>query len=377
MKIALSGGHFAPAHAFIEEVSSSHKVLVLGRKYVFENDSTLSFEYETCKKEGIPFQDILTGRLQRKFSLSSILALFKIPIGFFQSLYYLRIFKADIFVGFGGYLSVPIAYAAYVLGIPVVIHEQTQKAGLANKMLANIAQKIFISFESSKEYFPQEKVFFTGNPIRKNVLKVDQMIVPLRGKKLIYTTGGSAGSHFINVLVHEIIEALVKENVVIHQTGQAEEFNDFSLLQARRKKLPQNLQDNYIIKKFIDPKEIGWVFKNATLVISRSGINTVLELLTLGKVSLLIPLSTGQTNEQIENAKLIKKVGLGEYMTEDEITPEKLLASIKKLLKNHELYEKNAKQAQLTFVPDASKRISDVIQSIYEKKTGKKTKIAS
>src|SRR3989344_6654527 len=167
MKIAITGGHLSPALSVIEKLSKEDVVLFVGRKHVFEGDKGLSFEYKTITSLNIPFVELTTGRLQRKFTAHTLFSIVKIPYGLAQSFLILRKFKPDVVLGFGGYLSVPVVIAAHILRIPAIIHEQTQDAGLANRMLANYADRICISWETSAKYFPRGKTIFTGNPIRK------------------------------------------------------------------------------------------------------------------------------------------------------------------------------------------------------------------
>src|SRR5436305_1641956 len=127
--VAGGGGHFAPALAVIEKLPKEIEILVVGRKYVFEGDRTLSLEYQTATKLRIPFKTLTTGRLQRKFTRYTFNSLLKIPIGLSQATNILTKFKPDAVLSFGGYISVPVTLAASILRIPLVLHEQTLEAG--------------------------------------------------------------------------------------------------------------------------------------------------------------------------------------------------------------------------------------------------------
>src|SRR3989344_4952875 len=123
MKIIITGGHLSPALAVIDSLPKDWEILFLGRKYVFEGEKSLSLEYKTINDLKIPFEEISTGRLQRKFSKNTIPSLFKLPPGFFKSLRLLKKFQPDIVLGFGGYLQIPVVAASFFLKIPVVLHE--------------------------------------------------------------------------------------------------------------------------------------------------------------------------------------------------------------------------------------------------------------
>src|SRR5690606_19160889 len=203
---------------------------------------------------------------------------------------------------------------------PIILHEQTQNAGLSSKVISRLASKICVSFEESKKHFPKEKVVFTGNPLRSEIFKINEKISLPEGK-VIYVTGGSTGSHKLNTIVEEILGEILKRFVVIHQTGGSTEFNDYERLTAKREELPHELKKRYIVRKFIYPNEIGFVLKSVDLVLTRAGINIVMDLLATEKVGLFVPLSHGQKNEQLENAILIKRLGVGDYMEEKDASP--------------------------------------------------------
>ncbi len=367
MKIVITGGHLSPALEVINELQSNPKwsntsILVLGRKYSFEGDKALSLEYLTMKKNKIPFEDIKTARLQRKFTRYTIFSLIKFPYGFFRAIFVMNKFKPDVVLSFGGYVSIPSTLAGFFLNIPVVIHEQTLEAGVANKIASIFAKKICISWEESRKFFPKSKTILTGIPVRK--FKIQNLKFKIAEDKtpLIYVTGGSSGSHAINILIEGCLKKLLSDYQIIHQTGDSE-YGDFDRLEKLKKSFPEKLQDRYLITKFVDPSRVGSILSKADLVISRSGINTVVELLSYGKPSLLIPLPYGQNNEQLKNALIIKKVGLGEIVNQEEVSSEDLNNKITDMFKNISSYKMHAKDGQTLIIENAAKKIVDVLSS--------------
>ena len=342
MKIAVIGGHLSPSLALIEKLPKEVEVIYIGRKNTFEGDDSRSLEYSTITDHGIKFYPLTTGRLQRRFTKNSLITLSKVPLGFLSARKILKKENPDIVVGFGGYLSLAVCTAAKSLGIPVVIHEQTLEAGLANKIISKFADKICISFESSKKFFPNSKTILTGNPIRSEIqvrdaiaradLKIDGNL------PVIYITGGSTGSHTINCAVESCIEVLLEEASVIHQTGDAREFNDYARLEQKKNTFPDEKKSRYRLQKFIMPKEVGFVMQNSALVVGRSGINTVSELLYLKKPALLIPLPFAQRNEQLKNAQMLREAGLAEILMQSELTGITLLEKITTMLENMKKY---------------------------------------
>ncbi len=362
MRVVVIGGHLSPALSVIEALPKGYEVLFIGRKYIFEGDKTLSLEYQTVNSLGIAFASLSTGRLQRKFTKHTIPSLFKLPGGCLEAVSILHRFKPDVVLGFGGYLEIPVVLAAYILRIPAVIHEQTQEAGLANKICSHFAKKICISWEISRKFFPEYKTVLTGNPIHEFKVQNSKFKIQENELPLIYITGGSSGSHSINVLAEGCIKQLLKHFKIIHQTGDAKEFNDFKRLSSLREKFSQEEKEKYIIKKFISPSDVLEVLKTADLIIGRAGINTVTELLYAGKPCVLIPLPFSQNKEQLKNAKLLKKVGLAEILEQKSATSDKLLRLIKKITENLENYKKKGKLARALVDVNAADKIIKVLE---------------
>jgi UDP-N-acetylglucosamine--N-acetylmuramyl-(pentapeptide) pyrophosphoryl-undecaprenol N-acetylglucosamine transferase len=370
MKIIITGGHLAPALAVIEQLPKETQILFIGRKHTFEGDTALSLEYQKITALNIPFKSITTGRLQRKFTKHTIPSLIKLPQGFFQAQKIIKEFQPDAIVSFGGYLQIPVALAAYLQKIPIILHEQTLKAGLANRLVAPFATKICISWEESRSYFPENKTILTGNPLRKiffTSLKENAKLQRAHKLPRLYITGGSAGAHAINLLVEACLEQLLQTFSITHQTGDAKQFNDFERLEKKKQMLPEELKERYQLMKFIDPHKIAEVLVNADIVISRSGMNTTCELLYLGKPCLLIPLPYGQTNEQLDNAKIIEKVGLGTIARQKDTTPELFYSQITQILAKLNKYENNSQKAKKLIRENAAQEIVQIIQSVCTK----------
>lgn len=350
MKIVITGGHLTPAMAVIEELKG-HEVLYVGRKYALEGDKALSLEYQTITSKNIPFVSITAGRLQRKFTIHTIPSLLKLPIGFFQSLFILKKEKPNIVLGFGGYVSLPIIFAAALFRIPVVIHEQTLAVGLANKIASRFARKICISWDSSIKFFPQNKTVLTGNPIRREITQISKTDTQ-NSKPLIYITGGSLGSHAINLLAQACLGKLLENYDVIHQTGDAKEFNDFERLEELKSNAGYK---NYIVKKFLDPKEVADVLGAADLVVTRAGMNTISELIFLNKPCFLIPLPQGF--EQTQNALFMKKLNLAEVGFQNVLSPLTFAETINFMIKNISEY----KTSHNLLTKDAARKIADIV----------------
>lgn len=372
MKVLLTGAHFTPAQAVIEELlkGSSLKdkapdieIVYVGRKYTMEGDKSLSAESQVLPKLGVKFIPIIAGRIRRSVDFYTLLSLLKIPIGLIQSFLIVLKEKPDVVVSFGGYVGVPVVISAWLLSIPVIIHEQALIPGLANSISSFFADKIAVTFDKRYPY-PKEKVVLTGNPIRNEILEPDsspsedikRLVVLKKREKLplIYITGGNQGAHFINEKVAETLNELNKRCVIIHQTGDSK-FADYERLKEKNATL--KFPDRYLVQKWVDAKDVGFVYKNADFCISRAGANTLLELSLWGIPTLIIPLPNVLRNEQIKNASFFKQAGLGEVLNQSSLTAEKFITAVESMIKGKDVIKKQAAEARKLVVLDASKKL--------------------
>jgi UDP-N-acetylglucosamine--N-acetylmuramyl-(pentapeptide) pyrophosphoryl-undecaprenol N-acetylglucosamine transferase len=368
MKVALIGGHLAPALAVMDSLDPSDEVVFFGRASAFEGDQGTSLESRLMQERKIPFVPITTARLQRRITKHTLPTFFKLPVGYTQALQALRRYQPDVVLSFGGYLSLPVCLAAKTLRIPVVIHEQTLQAGVANKIVGKFADRICISWESSRPFFPPTKTVLTGNPLRafqpatRNPQTTKNAAFPL-----LYVTGGSAGSHVMNELVEGALVELLHTTRIIHQTGDAQEFAYFDRLQAKKTALPHELQERYEVHKFIAPDRTGSLMQEASLVIGRSGMNTVTELLYFGTPAILIPLPYGQKNEQLNNARFLQKLGLAEIVEQHQATPSSLSQTVFSMLSQLERYRSHAKEGRALIHEDAAEQIIKQLSYVVTK----------
>ena len=370
--VAGGGGHFAPAIAFIEALPREVAVFLVVRKFSLEGDKTVSLEYKTAESLKIPFYSIMTGRLQRVFTKYTLFSLFKIPVGFIQSFFILAKEKPDVIVSFGGYVSVPVTVMGFFNKIPIVIHEQTLGAGLANRIASKFAKKICVSFDTSLRFFPKEKTIVTGNPFRKEINQTQTFKRPLffdekfdsDSSPLLYITGGSQGSREINRLIAGCAQKLLKKVRIVHQTGQADNSKDYKVLLATRETFSPEEKKRYIITPFIDSQSVGFVLHYADIIVSRSGMNTITELMVLEKPSLLIPLPSSQGNEQYNNARFFAQTGLGKVLDQDKLTPESLYKEIMEMISNITAYKKRGPAAKALVSQNASKKLVETALSV-------------
>ncbi len=352
MKIVITGGgtggHVVPNLAVIDELKKHFQdadLLYIGSGAKIEKDLV---------QNKIPYKSVLCGKLRRYYSLKNILDLIKIPLGIIQSLFILLKFRPKLIFGKGGYVSIPVVIAGFILRIPVIIHESDMHPGLANRILARFAKKIAVAFPNTKGNFKEKfhkKIVFLGNPIREEVFQGN----PEKARKyfnlneqqpVIFVTGGSQGAKSLNHKIAEIVSGLVVDFQIIHQYGNS----------------PISFEHpNYHAYDFLS-KEMADAYAVSDLVISRAGANTIFEITSLGKPCILVPLSSKVSRgDQIENANFVKENVDIEVLDEDKITPIILERIIRDLLEDEERLKNISEKLQKIFPKNAAQKIVNLI----------------
>ncbi len=364
-KILITGGHLTPAVAVINELKKRGytNFVWVGHKYNQSGSNTPSAEYNTVNELSIPFYHLKTGKLIRDWSPSTFIYgiknLFAIVGGFINAFTIIRKEKPSLVMSFGGYLALPIVFAAYINGIKIATHEQTIVTGLANKIISKFATKVFISWEDSAKYFNANKVVFTGNPIRSDVFEIqdESLLVNINTTlPTILVYGGNQGAHEINSRIFDILEDLLKDFNVIHQTGNSNVTKDNEQALHIKNSLNKDITNRYIPVDYINSKQVGTVLNKADIIVGRSGANTVAEILALGKLCVLISIPQTSHDEQIKNAKFVEQAGLGIYLTQNGLTPQKLYQTIL-LLRNQLNNGKSANNKDLQEVKESALKL--------------------
>lgn len=335
MKIVFCGGHHNSALLVAEFLmEKGYEIYWFGHKFSMFGDKNPSAEYLEVTAKNIKFIEINAGKWQPKYKFWQYLL--RIPLGFVQSFYWLLKIGPEMVFSSGGYLAYPVALTGWLLGIKVVTHEQTVGSGLANKIIAHFSKKVFISFESSRKFFPQGKVIFSGLPIRPLLFKKGKKLFNNKNKT-IYVTGGKQGAHIINKAVFEKLSEILKKFNLIHQCGSNSLYNDFDSAMQFKDSLGERGK-NYLVKEYFFDTEIGNVFYSSDFVVSRCGAHTIYELMMLKKPSLLIPIPWSNRNEQEKNAEMLVDLGLAEILPQEKLEKGKLLEEITEFSNNLNKY---------------------------------------
>jgi UDP-N-acetylglucosamine--N-acetylmuramyl-(pentapeptide) pyrophosphoryl-undecaprenol N-acetylglucosamine transferase len=282
-----------------------------------------AIDQEVLAVRGFSSQTIEAEGIKGRGIAGQVKALFKLPGALKQSCRILREFRPQLVIGVGGYVSGPVVLAGRLKGIPTAIQEQNSIPGLTNRILALLVDRIYYSFEKSREYFPSRKSIWAGNPVRRELKQVLEGSSTPQASLTILVLGGSQGAHRLNQLVTEALDflkELKKDLSFIHQTGTKDE--DW-VRQAYRDK-----GFDHQVRAFIS--DMVWAYAQADMLICRSGATTLAEVTALGKASLLIPFPFAANNHQEENARSLVEQGAAEMIPEKELTGAGLAAVIRK-----------------------------------------------
>ncbi|PLX28819.1 hypothetical protein C0581_00810 [Candidatus Parcubacteria bacterium] len=332
MKIIFSGGGtlgpVTPLLAIKEIIKESHK----DAEFVWAVTKR-GPERELVEEAGVRFVILSSGKFRRYFSLWNIVDIFRIIIGYFQSFKILWKESPDVCISAGGFISVPLHWAAWLLGIPTWIHQQDIRVGLANKLMAPFAKVITTSLEQNLKDYPKKKTTWLGNPVRNEILigdkKYAQELFKLKKDlPVVFATGGGTGSLRVNQLVVEAVDHLKGFAQVIHLSGKERPQE----LVARA----VDLYQDYQVHQFFT-EEMKDAYAVSDIVVSRGGFGTLTEIAALGKVAVIIP----KPGHQVDNVHFLEKAGAAIFVNERTSDGLYLAKVIREILEN------SVKQKQL------------------------------
>ncbi len=368
-KIILTGGHAATtAISVIEEIirrdnqDSLKKwdIVWIGTQKAIEGKKISTLEHDIFPKMGVRNYSIQAGRIQRKFTIWTIPSLMKLPLGVFQAFKIVRNLQPDIILSFGGFVAFPVVLSAYLLKIPILLHEQTGHIGRANRFSLFFAEKIALSRKSKYIKAPEEKIVITGNPVMTQVAEIKTK-KEIGDPPILFVAGGSRGSQSLNNIVLQAIEKLLENYYVIHLTGPV----DFEKINQAKDKMNSYQKQRYEIYARIDPMQIDGVYKRADIIFARSGANTVSEIMCVKRPAILVPLPISHIGDQYFNAKRAERYGIAKVINQDILTSDLLLEEINNLRDN---WKKIVEKVALKKSPDvgASARVVDLLESLVK-----------
>lgn len=287
------------------------------------------------------------------------MVILKLPLSFFQSVSIIKKFSPHLALGVGGYSAGPVCLAARLMGIPMAIHEQNSFPGFTNRILCRMADRVFISFEESRKYFPGGSLYLTGNPIREELL-IEKKPCDKEDKRfIVLVVGGSQGARAINrafVAALEVLKERGEAPLSIHQTGET----DYSeVVEAYRQ---GGLEGN--ITPFI--QDMADAYHQADIVVSRAGATTVSELAAIGKPSILIPYPLAANSHQEINARMLVQVGGAEMMLQENLSGQRLADLLMKYMDDRRALRQMGERAQKIGHGNAAEKIVDQLVDIMK-----------
>ena len=303
----------------------------------------------------IPYHGIATGKLRRYFSWKNFSDPFRVVKGFFEAKRFIKELQPSIVFSKGGFVSVPVVWAAHKNHVPVIIHESDMTPGLANKLSFSSATKICCNFPETLEVLPADKAVLTGSPIRAELMLGDagkaEEICGFEDpeKPVVMVVGGSLGAASVNDIIRKILPRLTEKFNVLHLCGKGKTDETLSGTKGY-------FQMEYAKDEMKD------LFAYSDIVVSRAGANAICELLALHTPNLLIPLpASASRGDQLLNAESFRKQGFSLVLDEDkDLTEDSLFDTI------CELYDKREEFRKTMLGSDQTNAVSTIMKLIEE-----------
>lgn len=349
-----TGGHIFPAIAIanaLKKIDPETEILFVGANGRMEMEKVPAAGYKII---GLDIQGFQRGSI-----LKNLLLPFKLLRSVIKAIEILKDFKPDVAVGVGGYASGPLLYAASQMKVPYLIQEQNSFAGITNKWLGKKASLICVAFEGMDKFFPKEKIIVTGNPIRKEVVEIEnkrsaaaEFFSISAIKKTILLTGGSLGAGTLNKSILAGLDKIIAADVqLIWQTGKYYYKSVTELLGGEQ-------HANIKVLEFLH--RMDFAYAACDLVISRAGAGTIAELCAVKKPVILVPSPNVAEDHQTKNAlALVEKEAA--ILVGDDVAELELLDIALQLIENKNKCRELAENIGKMELPDADKIIAEEV----------------
>lgn len=362
-----TGGHFYPLIATAEALrerafQSGISQLDL---YYFGPDP---YDQKALEEQGIVFVSCPSGKMRRYRSILNFLDIFKVIGGVFVALFKLFVLYPDVVMSKGGFTSVPVVFAAWLLRIPILIHESDSKPGRANAFATRFARYIAISYKEAAEFFPQHKTALVGIPFRKifqgeRVGNPASVLGTTGTLPLVVVLGGSQGAERINDLVLESIEELTEKYEVFHQTGMLQETLVRETADNLLEKFPEK-HARYHAKGFLDPLMLKAALSGASVIVSRAGSGAIYDIALYGIPAILIPIPEEISHDQRSNAYAYARTGAASVMEEKNLSQNLLVSEIDRIMSDPNLQITMKAAANAFVLRDGAEKIADTLIGI-------------
>ena len=348
-----TGGHIYPAVAIANELKLRFpdcEILFVGAQD--------KMEMQKVPQAGYTIEGLWIAGLQRKLTLQNMMFPFKLVSSLWKSRKIIKKFKPDAVIGTGGFASGPLLQVANSNNIPTVIQEQNSYPGITNKILSKKANAICVAYENLERFFPKDKIVFTGNPVRQDLLdsdsKTQEGITHFKldaNRRTLLILGGSLGARRVNQLIEKELDFILGSGIqVFWQCGKLyfEEYKKY------------NDKENVQVVAFIDRMDL--IYAAADFVISRAGASSVSELCLVGKPTIFIPSPNVAEDHQTKNAKAIvdKK---GAILLKESELDDKFETTFSELISNENHQKELSQNIKKLAKPNATK---DIVEQIIK-----------
>jgi len=361
-----TGGHIYPAIAVAQALQ---KRLNNEVEFLFVGASD-RMEMEKVPKAGYKIEGLWISGLQRRITYKNLLFPIKVVSSILKSFGIINRFKPDAVIGFGGYASSAVLYAASLKKLPTLIHEQNSYAGITNKILKDKVNTICVAYDNMEKFFPANKLVKTGNPIRQDLLDVSskkQQAIEFfkldANKKTILVIGGSLGARTINESIFEGLDKIKEANVnLIWQTGKNFDKVNSNIEIINSKKEDNALENNssleFRISDFI--YEMDLAYAAADVVISRAGALSIAELAQVAKPVILVPSPNVAEDHQTKNAMALVNKNAA-ILVKDIDAKNNLVSETLNLITNENKQAELVNQIKTFAMPNAAELIVDEV----------------
>ncbi len=351
-----SGGHVFPTIALAESLAEKG-----WRVIIFSDIRGLSFLEES--KSNFQIETVFISSQSISFIRKLFLYSYQIPLSLIRTLRILMQVKPDFILGFGGISTIPVLIAGFVLKVPIFLQEQNAVLGKVNRLFQRFSRTVFHHFEKTK-FLDKHKSVVSGNPVRGSILEKEhcQYVAPGPWPTTILVLGGSQGASVLSTIIPKALSNLTKKTrerlTVFHQAR--EEYYD-KVVHSYNKICVKANVDSFF-------ENVEQIISEAQLIISRAGANTLTDISTIGRPSILIPLGVAKDDHQRTNAKIFENNNAAIVIEENEIALKNLNYEIARILRSPSMASMMAERSYALSKPNASEKIILEIEKIIGKK---------